>query len=249
MGQYIAEVANLGPLVDTTHALQALKSIYRYNYKRQFYEHENVQRTLRPQLTRPLSWICDYGQGKRPEIPFPYFAEVFTGVEYQAAAHMIYAGMVREGVECIENIRRRYDGERRNPWDEAECGHHYARAMAAWSGVLALSGFHYHGVEKNASIAPRINVPKFSCFWSAGTGWGTFTHAAEGGRRRVTLAVAEGNPWLSTVTLAPGAAGTSSVTLAGRAVKHELKRSDSALAFAFGEDVTLHAGDEVVLVA
>ena len=57
-----------------------------------------------------------------------------TGLEYLAAAHMMFAGMAREGVECIANIRARYDGEKRNPWDEAECGHHYARAMAAWSG-------------------------------------------------------------------------------------------------------------------
>ena len=54
---------------------------------------------------------------------------------------MIFAGMVNEGVECITNVRHRYDGERRNPWDEAECGHHYARAMSAWSGIIALSGF------------------------------------------------------------------------------------------------------------
>ena len=29
--------------------------------------------------------------------------------------------------------------------EEAECGHHYARAMASWAAVLALSGFRYHG--------------------------------------------------------------------------------------------------------
>jgi hypothetical protein len=162
---------------------------------------------------------------------------------------MIYAGMVREGVECIENTRRRYDGERRNPWDEAECGHHYARAMSAWSGVLALSGFHYHGVEKNASIAPRINVPKFSCFWSAAPAWGTFTHAADSNRRRVTLAVAEGNLPLRVVTLPPGTAGTSSVRLGDRGLAHELKRSDAALSFAFAEEVTVHAGEELVLLA
>jgi len=248
MGQYIAEVAGLGPLVDPAHLHEALESIYRYNYKRQFYEHENVQRTFVLNDEAGLV-ICDYGQGKRPEVPFPYFAEVFTGIEYQAAAHMIYAGMVREGVECIENTRRRYDGERRNPWDEAECGHHYARAMAAWSGVLALSGFHYHGVEKNAAIAPRIIVPKFSCFWSAAPGWGTFTHAAEGNRRRVTLSVAEGSLPLRMVTLPPGVAGTSSVTVGGRTLAHELKRSDASLAFALAEEVTLHAGDEAVLVA
>ena len=90
-----------------------------------------------------------------PRFPFPYYAEAWTGLEYQAAATMIYAGMVREGVEAFENSRRRYDGERRNPWDEAECGHHYARAMSAWSGVLALSGFRYHARGEDAPPSRR----------------------------------------------------------------------------------------------
>ena len=63
--------------------------------------------------------ICDYGKGKRPHIPFPYFAEAMTGFEYSTAAHMLYANMEPQGIECIRNIRNRYDGEKRNPWDEA----------------------------------------------------------------------------------------------------------------------------------
>ena len=78
--------------------------------------------------------VAAYAGGQRPEVPFPYYAEAFTGLEYTAASHMIFAGMVREGVECITSIRARYDGERRNPWDEAECGSHYARAMAVVVG-------------------------------------------------------------------------------------------------------------------
>jgi non-lysosomal glucosylceramidase len=248
MGQYVAEVAGLGPLVDAGRVRESLQTIYQRNYKRQLYDHDCVQRVFALNDEAALV-ICDYGAGKRPQVPFPYFAEVFNGTEYQAAAHMIYAGMVREGVECIENIRRRYDGERRNPWDEAECGHHYARAMAAWSGVLALSGFRYHGAEKSAAIAPRVIVPKFSCFWSAAPAWGTFTQAAEAGRRRVTLAVAEGKLPLRSVALAPGAAGTSSATLAGRALAHELKRSDDALTFAFAEEITIGPGEELALLA
>jgi non-lysosomal glucosylceramidase len=248
MGQYLAEVAGLGPLVDPGHVRKALQSIYEYNYKRQLYNHECVQRVFALNDEAALV-ICDYGTGKRPEIPFPYFAEVFTGIEYQAAAHMIYAGMVREGVECIENTRRRYDGERRNPWDEAECGHHYARAMSAWSAVLALSGFRYHGAEQSAVITPHVNAAKFSCFWSAAPAWGTFTQGAANGRRRVALSVAEGNLPLRSVALAPGAATSSSATLAGRTVAHELRRSDSALSLVFREQITIRPGEELVLVA
>ena len=99
--------------------------------------------------------ICDYGKAERPEIPFPYYAEVMTGFEYSTAALMLYSGMVNEGVECITNIRSRYDGEKRNPWDEAECGHHYARAMAAWSSFVALSGFDYIGASRAVMRFPN----------------------------------------------------------------------------------------------
>ena len=75
---------------------------------------------------------------------------------------MIYAGLVAEGIECVGNIRARYDGERRNPWDEAECGSHYARAMAAWSVVLAISGFRYDGPradDRRAAADQRRQLP------------------------------------------------------------------------------------------
>ena len=247
MGQYLADVAGLGPLVDPAHIRAALQSIYQFNYKRNLYDHDSVQRTYVLNDEAALV-VCDYGTGKRPEVPFPYFAEAWTGLEYQAAATMIYAGMVREGIEAFENSRRRYDGERRNPWDEAECGHHYARAMSAWSGVLALSGFRYHAAEKSVTIMPRLNsgnVGKFVCFWSAAPAWGTFTHAADSARRRVTLAVTEGNLPLRNIVLAPGPHVTA--ILQGRPLV--LSRDRDGAVFTFAEEVTIHAGEELVLHA
>ena len=75
----------------------------------------------------------------RPKIPFPCFSEVMTGFEYTAAVGMIYEGMEEEGLQVMQNIRDRYDGAKRSPFDEAECGHHYARAMASWASVVALT--------------------------------------------------------------------------------------------------------------
>ena len=75
-------------------------------------------------------------------------------MEYSTGSLMIFAGLVREGVDCFESARRRFDGERRNPWDEPECGHHYARAMSAWSGLLAYSGFRYDGPRQTVAMAP-----------------------------------------------------------------------------------------------
>ncbi len=122
------------------------------------------------------------------------------------ATQLMYAGMVREGLQCSENVRRRYDGERRNPWDEPECGHHYARAMSAWSGILALSGFRYHGAEKSVAAAPRISPANFSSFWSTATGWGTFSQSIENGRTRFSLSLLSGKLPCRSVELAREAA-------------------------------------------
>ncbi len=172
LGQSLANVAGLGPLLKPDHIRRTLQSIYRYNFKKSFAHHDNVQRTFVLNDEAALV-VCDYGKTTRPRIPFPYFAEVFTGLEYATASHMLFEGMLNEGVECISATRRRYDGERRNPWDEAECGHHYARAMAAWSAVVALSGFRYNAGK--LSIQPNTKLTDFRSFWSTGTGWGTFT--------------------------------------------------------------------------
>ena len=75
---------------------------------------------------------------------------------------MIFAGMAREGIESVRNVRARYDGERRNPWNEPECGQHYARAMSSWSTLLAASGFRYHGAEQAVTIKAAPGVRCFS---------------------------------------------------------------------------------------
>ncbi|HMF77536.1 MAG TPA: GH116 family glycosyl-hydrolase, partial [Bryobacteraceae bacterium] len=123
VGQYLAEICGLGPLLNPTNIRKTLDSIHKYNYKRTLYAHDSVQRTFALNDEAALV-ICDYATAPRPRIPFPYFAEVMTGFEYTAATHMLFEGMLSEGTECVASIRERYDGERRNPWDEAECGHH-----------------------------------------------------------------------------------------------------------------------------
>jgi non-lysosomal glucosylceramidase len=116
--------------------------------------------------------------GERPDNPFPYFSEVMTGFEWTAAVGMLYEGMIDEGLSCIKAIRDRYDGRKRSPYDEAECGHHYARAMAAWSAVLALTGFHYSAVEKEM----EFTAPDGTYFWSTGDAWGTCTVSGSEGK-------------------------------------------------------------------
>jgi uncharacterized protein (DUF608 family) len=199
VGQYQADVCGLGPLLDKAKIAKAIGSIHRYNSKAPMGDHESVQRVFALNDESALV-ICDYAKAPRPRIPFPYYAEVMTGFEYAAATQMLWAGMVEQGVQAIANIRRRYDGERRNPWDEAECGHHYARAMAAWTPIVALSGFDYHAPAARLTVQPLRPGARFKCFWSAASGWGTFTLTA----RAFRLDVIEGSLDVEEVILPNG---------------------------------------------
>jgi hypothetical protein len=104
-----------------------------------------------------------------------------------------------DGLRCITNIRDRYDGRKRSPFDEAECGHHYARAMASWGAVLALTGFHYSAVDKSMTFANQDGT----FFWSNGYAWGTCTvkTVAETGNTQVDLSVLGGKLELTSFSL------------------------------------------------
>jgi len=192
VGQYFCHVAGLGQVLDPAHVRETARSIFRYNFRNSLADHWNVQRTFALNDESALL-ICTWPRGGRPRYPFPYFTEVMTGFEYSAAVLMLYEGLLDEGLTALKAIRDRYNGENRNPWDEAECGHHYARAMASWAGLLALSGFQYSGVTGELTFAPKLNAADFRCFWSVPTGWGRFTQQASAAGQEVRIEVLHGS--------------------------------------------------------
>ncbi len=242
LGQYLADVAGLGPLVAPANIRKTLESIWRYNHRASLGGHDSVQRTYALNDEAALL-VCDYGKGKRPEIPFPYYAEVWTGLEYIAAAQMIYHGLADRGAQAIAEVRKRYDGARRNPWDEPECGHHYARAMASWSGMLAMSGFRYGGPERRVAAAPRGRMP-FRAFWSAGPGWGSFQVAP----RRFALSVIEGSLAVRRIEFA-GAGQSWRPSLGGVALAHDLSRQGEMVVVTLREELHVRAGQELAIEA
>lgn len=245
MGQYLAHVAGLGDLVSADQVRRTLDSIYSYNYKRTLADHDNVERTFALNDEAAMV-ICDYGRATRPRLPFPYFAEVMTGFEHSTAALMIYAGMAEQGVECIGNIRARYDGEKRNPWDEAECGHHYARAMASWSSVVALSGFDYDGQQAAVVAVPRIPHDGFRCFWSTATGWGTFSSQSAGADTRFTLEVLAGNLPCHSCEIS-GAGTVTSARIGSTSVSHSSEKSGQRTIFRFTDRLAISTGQSLAL--
>jgi hypothetical protein len=167
VGQYMAHICGLGYLVDPAHVRTTLQSIRKYNTQSGFFDHFNCLRSFVLGDEKALL-MASYPKG-RPRNPFPYFTEVMTGFEYTAAVGMLYEGDTADGLAVIRDIRSRYDGKKRSPFDEAECGHHYARAMASWAAVPALSGFSWDGRDKTMTFG--MNEGTF--FWSNGDSWGT----------------------------------------------------------------------------
>jgi uncharacterized protein (DUF608 family) len=170
-GQWWAHVLDLGYVLPEEHVKTTLRSIAKYNTKVGFRGFEHGYRVFADQDDSGLL-ICTWPQGGRPEIPVRYCDEVWTGIEYQVAANAIMEGQVDEGLELARNLRNRYDGTRRNPYNEIECGDHYSRAMAGWSLLDALTGLRYNGLTRALSITP----PQEAAFRAPaifGDGWGT----------------------------------------------------------------------------
>src|SRR5262249_39997847 len=142
LGQWFAHVVGLGHVLPDAHVRGALSAVHRHNFRADLGEHANCQRVYGLNDEAGLL-LCSWPHGGRQHYPVPHADEVWTGIEHQVAAHCLYEGLLAEGLEIVKAVRDRYDGAKRNPWDEVECGHHYARAMASWSLLLALSGFEY----------------------------------------------------------------------------------------------------------
>lgn len=200
LGQWMAHVNGLGHVLPVEHARSAIQAVHTHNFRRNFGTHYNPQRIYALGDEAGLL-LCTWPRGNRPPLPFVYSDEVWTGIEYQVAANLIYDGFIDEGLEIVEGVRNRYDGERRNPWNEVECGHQYARALASWSVLLALSGFRYSGPEDRIGFEPVIEQKDFNCFWSCDPGWGTYRQKLRRGKVEAGLDVLYGKLTLRTFEL------------------------------------------------
>ncbi len=167
VGQYMAHICGLGYLAKEQNIQTTLRTIMKYNYVSDFSPLFNNMRSY--VMGNESGLIMASWPKGRLKVPFPYFAEAMTGFEYTAAVGMIYENQTANGFKCIKSIRDRFDGLKRNPFDEPECGHHYARAMASWASVIALSGFRYSAVTQSMTFTSRPGT----WFWSNGSAWGT----------------------------------------------------------------------------
>ena len=182
VGQYLAHTAGLGHVLDPDNVRTTLGSIMKYNFIEDFNEHFNTFRSFGLGNESGLL-MASYPRGELLDFPFPYYTEIMTGFEYSTAAHMIYEGQTDAGLRVFEAIRDRYDGHKRNPFNEGEYGHRYARAMAAWAGLIAYTGFQYSAVEDRMAFNPLEGM----YFWSNGYAYGSVIITGDEQRKSVTL--------------------------------------------------------------
>ncbi|HLK46566.1 MAG TPA: GH116 family glycosyl hydrolase [Bryobacteraceae bacterium] len=243
LGQWFAEVVGLGKLLPHDHLRATLSSIYRYNFNADLSGFANAQRIYALADEKGLL-LCSWPKGKRPALPFVYSDEVWTGIEYQVAAHLIYEDMVKEGLAIVEGARARYDGARRNPWNDLECGHHYARAMSSWSLLTAISGFRYSAPEKEITFHPRFSSEQFRVMFSSGTAWGSYAQQQSGKEKLDAEITVEG-----------GALELASVRLPFAGASAKIKSSSPATVESAGgvanvrfrTPITLGAGQKITL--
>ena len=178
VAQWHANLCGLGEVFDKQHTATALRSIYRYNFIRGMRQVFNRNRRVYSLNDESAVLICSYPR-EEPATPLPFAAETMNGFEYQFACHLIQEGLVDEGVEVVEAIRERFDGEKRNPWNEFECGSNYARSMASYSLLLALSGFEYDMRQGVIGFHPKQNRQSGRFFWCLNRGWGTVEFSSD----------------------------------------------------------------------
>ena len=172
LGDWLARVCGLNPVLDEGKTAAHLEAVFCHNFRATLVDHANPQRPGYALGDEGGLLLCSWPQGDALSLPFVYSNEVWTGIEYQVAAHLIMCGRVQKGMDIIRAVRKRYDGRWRNPFNEYECGHWYARAMSSYSLLQAFSGARYDAVEKTLYLQPAVKGD-FRAFICTDGGYGT----------------------------------------------------------------------------
>jgi uncharacterized protein (DUF608 family) len=172
IGAWMARMYGIETPLARKSVQKTLQAIFQHNFKTDLSQHANAQRPGYAMGHEPGLLLCTWPLGGKPTLPFVYSDEVWTGIEYQVASHLIAEGFVKEGLTIVKAMRSRYDGRIRNPWNEYECGNYYARAMASYALLGALAGFRYSAVQKTLWFGPQLTIRPFKTFFSTASGFG-----------------------------------------------------------------------------
>ncbi|GLV54634.1 hypothetical protein KDH_14810 [Dictyobacter sp. S3.2.2.5] len=247
-GQWWAHLLDLGYILPEEHVKTTLRSIVKYNLRHGFRDFQHGYRVFADNDDTGLI-VCTWPHGGRPEIPVRYCDEVWTGMEYQVGTHCLLEGLTEEGMSILSALRQRYNGTRRNPYNEIECGDHYARAMAGWSMLEALSGFTYDASTGELAFSPPDGNEPFRVPFITGSGWGTFEQDSTGKETRISLTCAYGDVRIQRLYLGTRNHENAKLMLDGQQIKAQRQPGATVLSLTFDQPCVLktNATLEIVL--
>ncbi|UTP38304.1 non-lysosomal glucosylceramidase [Phenylobacterium sp. LH3H17] len=171
IGDWMARACGLGPVMDPDRVSDHLQAVVNHNFRPSLIDHQNPQRAGYAQGEDGGLLLCTWPRGGKPTLPFIYSNEVWTGIEYQVAAHLAMLGREAEAEKIVAALRGRYDGTKRNPFNEYECGHFYSRALASWTLLQAYSGVRYDAVARTLIVDRKVSGSR-RVFLSTASGYG-----------------------------------------------------------------------------
>jgi uncharacterized protein (DUF608 family) len=253
LGQGWAWQVGLGEVLPAAQTRQALKSLWRYNFTpdagtyREVYKPGRWYAMAGEAGTLMCSWPKGESQRVKTNYDF-YFNECMNGFEHQLSGHMIWENMLLEGFAVERAIHDRYHAIRRNPWNEVECGDHYARSMASYGVFLAACGFEYHGPKGHIGFAPRLTPSNFKAPFTSAEGWGTFEQKAQGSWMRAKIRLKYGKLLVRTVSLALTSGTNTStlkVNLNGKMIPSRFNVLDGKIRISLDSDAVIGEGGQL----
>ena len=246
-GQGWAHQLGLGYIYPRELVVKALKSVWKYNW--------TPDVGLYNRLHKPERWfvspgeaglfICTWPKSRYLEQGVRYRNEVWTGIEYQVAGHMVREGLLTEGLVMCRAVHDRYHPSKHNPYNEVECGDHYARALASWGVFTSLAGFEYHGTKGHIGFAPRFRPEDFRAAFTAAEGWGSFSQKKTKAGQEARISLSYGSLSIKSLALEllPGVAGNSvKVEVEGKTVPVSQTVKDRRLELRFESQIKLSEG-------
>jgi uncharacterized protein (DUF608 family) len=107
LGSWIAEVCGIKNIIDSSKVTSHLNSVFRYNFKTTLTNHSNPQRPAYAFGDEGGLLLCTWPKGEMLSLPFVYSNEVWTGIEYQVASHLMMMGEVEKGLKIVQAARKR----------------------------------------------------------------------------------------------------------------------------------------------
>jgi uncharacterized protein (DUF608 family) len=252
-GQGWAHQLGLGYIYPAEHVRKALQAVWKYNWAPDIGPYNGVHKPERwfARPGEPGLFTCTWPKSEYLAAGVRYRSEVWTGIEYQVAGHMVWEDMVAEALAICDGIHQRYHPAKHNPFNEVECGDHYARAMASWGVYTALAGYEYDGPKDHIGFAPRMTPEDFRAAFTAAEGWGTFSQTRDARRQRERIGIRWGKLNVKTLAFEVSEqfrAVKAAVTLDGREVPSDHTFKNGRLEITLKKKLVVSEGQTLSIV-